>query len=189
MKKLLRIVLSSLFALALLSIWMAVPTFAQEAVAAASKPPTWLERLTNDVLVILVPAVTLVITTYVAKLLNAAAKKLHMDVPPKAQQELDALVDKGIHYAAEQARKVSKSAGGKMSQEDAKAHAVNYVLDMAESKKIVEMGRDKLGKYIEAKLNIKRHEVELQQAVTEQAEAHAINLAGEKTLTPDGISK
>jgi hypothetical protein len=151
-----KVILTSCFALALLSTWMAVPAFAQDVAAVAPTAPA--ARIATQIIEVVAYALGVVLMGLVGMLIKAVEKKFKVDVPDEYEVYVNKLLDKGIHYAEEQARKKVTPIAEKVSLGKLDA-AAEFVLGVAERRKVKAMGKDKLKMLIEARLNIKRKDV------------------------------
>lgn len=113
-------------------------------------------RALNGILEILVYAVGLIAAALVSKLLYTIERRFKFDVPRAAEIALNTLLTKGIHYAEEQARKVIKTKSEALSLPDKLELAATFVMDMADSKRVTELGKERIKKLIEAHLHENR---------------------------------
>lgn len=90
------------------------------------------------------------------KLIVTVEKKFKVNVPDPLETYLTGLLDKGIHYAEEQAHKKVKATGKKLKMGESLDNAADFVLDLADKRQVKELGKEKLKKLIEARLNAKR---------------------------------
>lgn len=113
-------------------------------------------RLADQIIEVVAYAIGITLAALIGKLVLAIERKFKVNVPDAAEQYLNGLLDLGIAYAEEQARKHAKQHGKRLEMNDSLEHAANFVLDMAEKRKVKEMGKEKLKKLIEARLNMTR---------------------------------
>ena len=117
-------------------------------------PQTSLERLVDTVATVVLPAFSALIMGLVALLLNWLRRRFKLQV---SDQQIDAwakIATESADRAAEWARAKAKSAaeGKKVPGPDVLDVAVNWGLDMGETMKLPQLGREKLIGLIEAQL-------------------------------------
>ena len=122
---------------------------------AADAQPAAVRAIDNIVQVGLY-AVGLVLMLLLGKLVYTLEKRWKVKLPQIATDTLHNVIDQGIHYAQEQARKALKTNGKKLEMSDTLEHAATFVMDLADKKQVAEMGKEKIKRLIESRLNSNR---------------------------------
>jgi hypothetical protein len=130
------------------------------AFAQGDAEPTALDRLSNELLNVLIPVFVLFIGGLATWLLAKVQKKLGIEVGDKAADAWARLAKKGALRGAEWARKKAKDLtdGKKVPGPDVLETAANWAIDMGVAFKLPEIGREKLEGLIEAELFALRRE-------------------------------
>jgi hypothetical protein len=131
--------------------------FAQE----EPPPPTALERLSDELLNILIPAAVLLVGGLVTWVLRTFSKKLGIEVSEANVTAWSDLARRGALRAAEWARKEVKEKvkGTKIPGPQMLEVAANWAIDMGKQMKLPEIGRARLEGLIESELfNLRRED-------------------------------
>jgi hypothetical protein len=121
--------------------------WAQEVVAAPAAT-----RLLDSIVEVLAYALGAAASVMVLRLIHAFEKKTKIDVPAAWEAELQKLIPIATAYVEEQGHKIAKKGGEKLKMGESLELAADFVLDLAETKQVKQMGKEKLGKLIEAYL-------------------------------------
>lgn len=115
-------------------------------------------RVGTDITTLLIQGLGVLIAALLVYLLNLLSSKLKIQIPIVWQDKLNTYLDKGINFAEEQARKQIKKIDGVVSDKipDKLETAALFILDTVNDKKIVEMGKERIKKEIEARLQVTR---------------------------------
>jgi hypothetical protein len=112
---------------------------------------TVMENLLPIVSAIVLP----VLLILVRKFIQWLEIKLDFEISEAAELKILSLIEEGIRYAEEQAKKALKD-GEKLSAESKLGLAIEYVVERCKDLGLPELARDKLVKLIEAKIVITR---------------------------------
>lgn len=99
---------------------------------------------------------TPIIAVLIRKLVRVLEDKTSIDIAERQEALIDGLVNKGIAYAHEQARKALKEGQDPMDGDTKKNAAVDFVAEALTNTGAASLGADALAKLVEAKLNIER---------------------------------
>jgi hypothetical protein len=83
-------------------------------------------------------------------------RKTKIDIPAKQEEMIAAWAGKAVTYGKEKAHQFRKEKGEKMKGPDKLEHALSFGLSLAEEHGLPDLAKDKLTKYIEAKLGEER---------------------------------
>lgn len=114
------------------------------------------QAIVAHIVELVVLVATPIIAVLVRKLVRVLEDKTSIDVAERQEALIDSLVNKGIAYAHEQARKALKDGEEPLDGDTKKNAAVDFVADILENTGVVTIGADALSKLVEAKLNIDR---------------------------------
>jgi hypothetical protein len=125
---------------------------------APAAPQTSLDKLSSEIMNILIPVFSALMLGLSTLLLNWLRKKFKLDVSDKQIAQWSHVAELGANRGAEWARNKIKTLaeGEKLPGPDVLEVAVNWALDYGISHGLPEMGREKLAGLIESKLNLKR---------------------------------
>jgi len=124
------------------------------ALAQGTAEPTALDRLSTEVLNVLIPVFVAFIGGLATWLLSKMQKKLGIEIGDKAHDAWSSLARKGALRAAEWARNKAKdlAEGKKIPGPEILEVGANWAIDMGKAYKLPEIGRAKLEGLIEAEL-------------------------------------
>ena len=127
--------------------------------------PTALERFSEQVMSILVPAFGALVTALVGMFLTWARKRFKLQLSDQQIESWANVARRAALRGAEWARKKSKgmARGKKIPGPQVLEVAANWALDMGQTFGLPELGREKLEALIEAELFSLRHEGESDQ--------------------------
>jgi hypothetical protein len=112
------------------------------------------DQINDGVLKLLAEVITLVLGALAVRLGMLLHKKWGIDVPDPVWKEVDTLIAEGagsaVHHGLPLLENVEKKIPGAGSVD----HILQYVLSMADNKKVVALGEEQLKKYISAWLGM-----------------------------------
>lgn len=111
-----------------------------------------LSTVLGDIVQVLAVGLGTLLATLLAILVQRISSKFNVAVPAVWMEGANALIDKGIHYAEEKAKHALKN-NVKLNSNEKLNIAAAFVLSMADDKKLVKLGEEKLKKLIESRLN------------------------------------
>ena len=97
----------------------------------------------------------LLLATLLSLLAKKVSDKFKVSIPEKWMDSANALIDKGISYAEEKSKQAIKN-NETINGNEKLNLAAGFVLSMADDKKLIKLGEDKLKKLIEARLGQNR---------------------------------
>jgi len=132
---------------------LAVVLFPAVAFAAADAP-TSIERVSSDIMNILIPVFVAFVGSLATWALHKVQRKLGLEVSEKTMEAWEALSRRAALRGAEWARKKTKelTEGKKIPGGEVMEVAANWALEMAENQKLPALARNKLEGLIEAHL-------------------------------------
>lgn len=109
----------------------------------------------SSVLEVVTYGIVTLLTLVVAIVAKKVSTKFNVEIPQSWMASAQVWLDKGIAFAEEKAKQALKN--NETINSSAKLNAAaEFVLDMAEDKKLVQLGKEKLKALIEARLHEKR---------------------------------
>ena len=138
------------------------PAPVAEAPAPKSATQTSLDKLSSEILNVLIPIFVLLVGGLATALLNWVRKRFKLDVSDKQISQWSMVAEMGASRGGEWARNKAKdlTEGEKVPGPEVLEVAVNWALDYGVAHGLPEMGREKLEGLIESKLHVKRAELE-----------------------------
>lgn len=125
----------------------------------------WMVVLSKGLIPVIVAVVTPVLVSLAHRLIGLFERKLDVDVSEKRERKILELVDEGIHYAEEQARKAMKGEETDVEKTFGSAEKMETAVEYVEKRagelgvdELVEKSGDRLASIIEARLFQKRLE-------------------------------
>lgn len=118
--------------------------------------PSGLSQVLTTLIDIIAAALGVLLIWLTKNGISFLEKKTKIDIPQQMEETLAEWAEMGVHYATEKAHQYLKENGEKMKGPDKLDTALSFAMSLAEEHKLSAVAKEKLVKYIEARLGMDR---------------------------------
>ena len=121
-----------------------------------TKEMSGVAQILNSVIEVITAALGLLLIWLTKSGISFLEKKTKIDVPQKMEDMMFGWAEMGVHYATEKAHQYLNEHGEKMKGPEKLDAALKFAMALAEEHKLSTVAREKLTRYIEARLGMNR---------------------------------